>query len=67
MSVESLKGRAWECGPLGGPGMFHVAGRVSASDVLPFYGEETYEASARYSIRFYPRRPRNVTFHKAYD
>jgi hypothetical protein len=35
------------------PGMFHVAGRVSASDVLPFYGEETYEASARYSVRFY--------------
>ena len=35
------------------PGLFHVAGRVSASDVLPFYGEETYEASARYSVRFY--------------
>jgi hypothetical protein len=35
------------------PGMFHVAGRVSASEVLPFYGEETYEASARYSVRFY--------------
>ena len=35
------------------PGLFHVAGRVSASDVLPFYGEETYEASARYSVSFY--------------
>ena len=35
------------------PGLFHVAGRVSASDVLPFYGEETYESSARYSVSFY--------------
>jgi hypothetical protein len=35
------------------PGAFHVAGRVSASDVLPFYGEETYAGSASYSETFY--------------
>jgi hypothetical protein len=35
------------------PGAFHVAGRVSAPDVLPFYGEESYTASAEYSISFY--------------
>jgi hypothetical protein len=35
------------------PGAFHVAGRVSASNVLPFYGEETYAGSASYSESFY--------------
>ena len=35
------------------PGAYHVAGRVSASDVLPFYGEETYASSASYSVTFY--------------
>jgi hypothetical protein len=35
------------------PGTFHVAGRVAASNVLPFYGEETYSGSARYSVEFY--------------
>jgi hypothetical protein len=35
------------------PGTFHVAGRVAAANVLPFYGEETYAGSARYSLTFY--------------
>jgi hypothetical protein len=35
------------------PGTFRVAGRVDAGDVLPFYGEETYARSARYSLTFY--------------
>jgi tetratricopeptide (TPR) repeat protein len=35
------------------PGTFRVAGRVAAADVLPFYGEETYADSARYSVTFY--------------
>jgi hypothetical protein len=35
------------------PGTFRVAGRVTAVDVLPFYGEETYSNSARYSVTFY--------------
>jgi protein-disulfide isomerase len=35
------------------PGVYHVAGRVSASNVLPFYGEETYDGSASYSETFY--------------
>ena len=35
------------------PGSFHVAGRVAASDILPFYGEETYAGSAHYSVTFY--------------
>lgn len=35
------------------PGTFHVAGRVAAANVLPFYGEETYAGSASYSLRFY--------------
>src|ERR1019366_4170903 len=34
------------------PGVFHVAGRVAAGDVLPFYGEETYASSAGYSETF---------------
>jgi hypothetical protein len=33
-------------------GAFHVAGRVAAN-VLPFYGEESYAGSARYSMTFY--------------
>jgi TPR repeat protein len=37
------------------PGAFHVAGRVSAPDVLPFYGEESYDGSASYSETFYIR------------
>ena len=35
------------------PGTFHVAGRCSATNVLPFYGEETYAASASYSETFH--------------
>ena len=35
------------------PGIFHVAGRVAVANVLPFYGEETYAGSARYSLKFY--------------
>jgi hypothetical protein len=35
------------------PGTFQVAGRVAAANVLPFYGEETYAGSARYSVKFY--------------
>jgi hypothetical protein len=35
------------------PGTFRVAGRVAAANVLPFYGEETYAGSARYSVTFY--------------
>jgi hypothetical protein len=35
------------------PGAFRVAGRVAAADVLPFYGEETYDSSTRYSVTFY--------------
>jgi hypothetical protein len=35
------------------PGTFRVAGRVAAANVLPFYGEETYASSARYSLTFY--------------
>jgi peptidylprolyl isomerase len=38
------------------PGAFHVAGRVSAPDVLPFYGEESYDGSANYSETFYIRQ-----------
>ncbi|MGD0500172.1 MAG: hypothetical protein ABSC23_17245 [Bryobacteraceae bacterium] len=34
-------------------GTFHVAGRVVAANVLPFYGEETYAGSASYSVTFY--------------
>jgi hypothetical protein len=34
-------------------GAFHVAGRVTAANVLPFYGEESYAGSARYSMNFY--------------
>ena len=34
-------------------GTFRVAGRVAAANVLPFYGEETYAGSARYSLKFY--------------
>jgi hypothetical protein len=34
-------------------GGFHVAGRVAAPNVLPFYGEEAYAGSARYSMTFY--------------
>jgi hypothetical protein len=34
------------------PGAFHVAGRVTAAGVLPFYGEESYEAVG-YSEMFY--------------
>jgi hypothetical protein len=35
------------------PGTFHLAGRVTADDVLPFYGEATYAGSASYSVTFY--------------
>jgi hypothetical protein len=35
------------------PGAFHVAGRVPAPNVLPFYGEETYAGSTLYTITFY--------------
>jgi len=35
------------------PGTFHVAGRVTATDVLPFYGEQLYAGSTRYSVTFY--------------
>jgi tetratricopeptide (TPR) repeat protein len=35
------------------PGTFHVAGSVTALDVLPFYGEDTYASSAQYSMTFY--------------
>ncbi|HXB69409.1 MAG TPA: hypothetical protein VNY05_14260 [Candidatus Acidoferrales bacterium] len=35
------------------PGAFQVAGRVAAANVLPFYGEQTYSGSARYSVTFY--------------
>jgi hypothetical protein len=35
------------------PGLLHLAGRVSSEDVLPFYGEENYERSTRYSMNFY--------------
>lgn len=34
-------------------GTFHVAGRVAAANVLPFYGEEAYAGSTRYSMTFY--------------
>jgi hypothetical protein len=34
-------------------GGFHIAGRVAAANVLPFYGEESYAGSARYSMNFY--------------
>jgi len=36
-------------------GVFHVAGRVAASNVLPFYGDDTYEGSADYTLNFYIR------------
>ena len=35
------------------PEAFHVAGRVAAAHVRPFYGEETYAGSARYTMEFY--------------
>jgi hypothetical protein len=35
------------------PGVFRVAGRVAASNVLPFYGEETYASSTQYTVTFY--------------
>jgi len=35
------------------PGTFHVAGRVAAGNVLPFYGDDTYESSAHYTYTFY--------------
>ncbi len=34
-------------------GSFHVAGRVAAANVLPFYGEDAYAGSTRYSMTFY--------------
>jgi peptidyl-prolyl cis-trans isomerase C len=34
------------------PGAFHVAGRVAAADVLPFYGDDTYGGSAQYTMTF---------------
>ena len=34
------------------PGTFHVAGRVAAAHVLPFYGEETCAGSTRYPVEF---------------
>jgi hypothetical protein len=37
------------------PGMFHVAGRVAAAKILPFYGEETYQGS-KYTVTFYISR-----------
>jgi hypothetical protein len=35
------------------PGAFHVAGRVVAANVLPFYGDDTYQSSAEYNLIFY--------------
>jgi hypothetical protein len=35
------------------PGTFRVAGRVAFANVLPFYGDDTYADSARYSLTFY--------------
>src|SRR5450759_4812608 len=35
------------------PGTFRVGGRIAAAHVLPFYGEETYSGSTRYSVEFY--------------
>jgi len=35
------------------PGVFRVAGRAAASNVLPFYGEETYASSTQYTVTFY--------------
>jgi hypothetical protein len=35
------------------PGAFHVAGRVDASNVLPFYGDDTYQGSVAYTLNFY--------------
>ncbi len=35
------------------PGSFHVAGRIASANVLPFYGEEVYTGSTRYSMTFY--------------
>ena len=35
------------------PGAFHVAGRVTATDVPQFYGEEAYASSACCSVPFY--------------
>ena len=41
------------------PGVFHVAGRVAAANVLPFYGEDTFDSSTSYSMTFYiGMRPR---------
>jgi hypothetical protein len=34
-------------------GTFHLAGRVTADDVLPFYGEDTYVSSAKYAMTFH--------------
>jgi hypothetical protein len=34
-------------------GVYRVAGRVDAANILPFYGEETYASSAQYSMEFY--------------
>jgi hypothetical protein len=34
-------------------GTYHVAGRVAAADVLPYYGEESYQGSASCSDTFY--------------
>jgi hypothetical protein len=35
------------------PGMYHVAARVSAAHVIPFYADQTYEAGVRYQSSFY--------------
>jgi hypothetical protein len=35
------------------PGSYKIAGTVSASDVLPFYGTENYAAGTRYIYSFY--------------
>jgi hypothetical protein len=37
------------------PGSYKIAGSVSASDVSPFYGTETYATGTQYSYRFYIR------------
>jgi hypothetical protein len=35
------------------PGSYKIVGRVSASNVLPFYGTETYASGSKYAYRFF--------------
>jgi hypothetical protein len=42
-------------------GLYKVLGRVATSDVLPFYGEQTYNVREECATRFYVGAPWPLT------